>query len=151
MSGIGHRRERRCNDRKCNSRSILESRKLGPVRNSALVREEFAMRRLRSMTAPTYDDQDSGTRICHACIGDRFLAAEIESSREADECTYCGESRPSMTIEELADRVETAFADHYTRTSSVSAKPAAFLPMNRICAGRSAAGCRRSSASTAWV
>ena len=32
-------------------------------------------------------------------------------------CSYCGSSAPSVTIEELADEVETAFNAHYSRTA----------------------------------
>ena len=55
--------------------------------------------------------------ICHCCIGDAYLASEIKSSGDTAECDYCGESAPSIDIDALADRIEEAFSDHYTRTA----------------------------------
>ncbi len=67
----------------------------------------------------TDDDDDGETvkRICHACIGEKYLAAEVKAQGAIGLCAYCGETDPSLTIEELADEIETAFADHYTRTA----------------------------------
>ena len=60
------------------------------------------------MTDPDDDDELTDKRICHACIGEAYLAAEVKSSGEAGECAYCGETGPSLTIEELADGIEIA-------------------------------------------
>ena len=56
-------------------------------------------------------------RICHCCVGELYLADEINSTGLHAECSYCGESAPSIDIGELAERIETAFSDHYVRTS----------------------------------
>lgn len=64
------------------------------------------------------DDESSGKRICHACVGDAYLSAEIKSSCEMAACDYCSKTAPSLSIEELAERIERAFADHYTRTAN---------------------------------
>lgn len=65
------------------------------------------------------DDDDSSTskRICHVCVGEAYLSAEIEESADEGECNYCGETAPSLTITDLAERIETAFEEHYLRTS----------------------------------
>jgi RES domain-containing protein len=63
------------------------------------------------------DDVLIDKRICHSCIGEQFLAAEIKALGAVGACAYCGKIGPSLTVEELADRIETAFADHYTRTA----------------------------------
>ncbi|MDT4830411.1 RES domain protein [compost metagenome] len=55
--------------------------------------------------------------ICHQCVGDRFLTAEIAQSDVAV-CSYCDQARPCWSMQTLADRVELAFAEHFTRTSS---------------------------------
>lgn len=64
-------------------------------------------------------DDDDGTvkRICHACIGEKFLAAEVKAKGAIGLCAYCDETDPSLTLEELADEIETAFAAHYMRTA----------------------------------
>ncbi|MDX2275665.1 MAG: RES domain-containing protein [Hyphomonadaceae bacterium] len=58
-------------------------------------------------------------RVCAGCVGEAYLKAEIERTGEVTECYYCGEDEDStITIEELAGRVETALEHHYERTSS---------------------------------
>ena len=56
-------------------------------------------------------------RICHSCIGEQYLAAEIKATGSVGACAYCGKTGSSLTVDELADRIETAFAEHYTRTA----------------------------------
>lgn len=56
-------------------------------------------------------------RICHCCIGETYLAGEVRLSGDDAECDYCGENAPSIDVGELAERIEEAFADHYTRTA----------------------------------
>ncbi len=68
--------------------------------------------------ADTEEDEPAGKRICHTCIGEAYLAAEVIASGEEGECDYCGDNAPSISIDDLAERVEDAFADHYTRTST---------------------------------
>lgn len=63
------------------------------------------------------DEEIAFKRICHCCIGETYLASDISSSSESTECDYCGEREPSISIAELAERIEEAFSDHYVRTS----------------------------------
>ena len=63
------------------------------------------------------DDTFTGKHICHACIGEGYLSAEIESSCESCVCAYCGEFAPCVSIKEIAERIKTAFDEHYTRTA----------------------------------
>jgi len=69
---------------------------------------------------PTLSDSDTPEvkHICFACVGEEFLRAEIEKEGEAATCAYCGKQRKSISIEQLADRVEGAFEEHYRRTST---------------------------------
>jgi hypothetical protein len=62
------------------------------------------------------DDDPCDRRICMTCVAERYLSADIEHSGEVDACFYCGETAPTLLIEELAERVETAFEEHYVRT-----------------------------------
>lgn len=64
------------------------------------------------------DDSEIDKRICHACVGEAYLAAEISASGEEGECNYCGGTARSISIADLAERVEEAFADHYIRTAT---------------------------------
>jgi hypothetical protein len=63
------------------------------------------------------DDEPGARRICHECVGETFLSDEIEQQGQIASCAYCGQTRQSYSIEEMADRIETAFEDHYRRTS----------------------------------
>ena len=55
--------------------------------------------------------------ICTVCIGETYLSNCVEHEGEEDECSYCGEEVQCITLEDLADRVESAFETHYSRTS----------------------------------
>ncbi|WP_209833573.1 RES domain-containing protein [Ruegeria sp. HKCCE3926] len=55
--------------------------------------------------------------ICHLCIGEIYLSAEIEKTGSIALCDYCGEEQePTIPLEQLADRVEAVFEAHYERT-----------------------------------
>ena len=56
-------------------------------------------------------------RICAACIGDTYLRAAIESRADEGTCDYCGNHGPTTTIDDLADKVDAAFASHYRQTA----------------------------------
>lgn len=62
-----------------------------------------------------YDDQK---HICCECVGESYLAQQIENEGQIRDCSYCGQALACIPIEELADQIETAFADHYVRTSA---------------------------------
>lgn len=53
-------------------------------------------------------------KICYDCIGELFLKAEIEKEGSLMTCSYCGNDElESYTLLHLADRVHTAFEQHY--------------------------------------
>lgn len=62
-------------------------------------------------------DELMAKHICCHCIGEGYLSAEVERDGIVARCSYCGETSKAITVEELADRVEFAFEDHYTRTA----------------------------------
>lgn len=65
-----------------------------------------------------HDDRDrtAAKRICCQCVREDYLSEEIERDGTDALCDYCGEEDKTWTIGDLADRVETAFEDHYVRT-----------------------------------
>jgi hypothetical protein len=63
------------------------------------------------------DDRDDQKHICFECAHETYLAQMIEKVGKSEECSYCGQTQACIPIEELADCVETAFHDHYVRTS----------------------------------
>lgn len=70
------------------------------------------------MTSQTEIQELSAKRLCHHCVGERFLKAEIRVEGHRGRCSYC--DRPaskSYTIGDLADRIEEVFETHYVRTS----------------------------------
>lgn len=63
------------------------------------------------------EDPDDTKRICHRCVGEPYLRKEIAKRGEKHSCSFCGKVARTYTIEEMAGRVETAFEQHYERTS----------------------------------
>ena len=51
--------------------------------------------------------------VCASCIGEAFLSAAVEQAGDVHRCASCDRD----SVEELADRVETAFETHFTRTA----------------------------------
>jgi len=63
-------------------------------------------------------EDDDDKRICHDCVGETYLAQQIEKDGQPGDCSYCGQTLACIPITELADHIETAFADHYVRTAN---------------------------------
>lgn len=58
--------------------------------------------------------QDSDVpSICHECIGDKFLAAEVKEQGNPSRCEYCGQTREALPLETLADRVHEVLDEHF--------------------------------------
>lgn len=64
------------------------------------------------------NEQDDEQWICHRCVEEPFLSSEIATTGEIAVCSYCESEDQCWTIEQLADRVEQAFDEHYVRTST---------------------------------
>lgn len=64
------------------------------------------------------DEQDDEQWICHQCVEEPFLSSKIASTGEIAVCSYCENEGRCWTIEQLADRIEQAFTEHYVRTST---------------------------------
>ncbi|AJW98474.1 RES domain protein [Burkholderia gladioli] len=62
------------------------------------------------------DDGDDQKHICFQCTAESYLSTAIEKDGKPEECAYCGQMRVCISIEELADRIESAFDDHYICT-----------------------------------
>ncbi len=63
-------------------------------------------------------EDDDPKRICHDCVGEAYLAQQIEKHGQLGDCSYCGQTLACIPITELADHIETAFADHFVRTAN---------------------------------
>lgn len=63
-------------------------------------------------------DEIKRRKLCAACVGEPFLSAEIKGSGEPGRCSYCGQHGQVMILGEVADRIDTAFEQHYRRTST---------------------------------
>lgn len=62
---------------------------------------------------------DADTKwLCADCIGEPYLSQKVENEGEALMCSYCNTISQCFTIEAVADLVETAFEQHYTRTNT---------------------------------
>jgi hypothetical protein len=69
------------------------------------------------MTSHAEIDELSAKRLCHHCVGEKYLRAEMRKEGRRKRCSYCERTAKSYTIGELADRIEEAFETHYVRTS----------------------------------
>lgn len=56
-------------------------------------------------------------RLCHQCVGEEYLGAEVRRKGKRAQCSYCARRAESYMIEDIAERVETAFDQHFRRTS----------------------------------
>lgn len=62
-------------------------------------------------------DDLEAKRLCHRCIGEEYLRTEVRHKGQYRQCSYCDRSGRSYTIEDIAERVETAFEQHFRQTS----------------------------------
>ena len=54
--------------------------------------------------------------MCHACIGDKFLAEQVEKEGTREECTYCRGTKTALTLADLSDRIHRVLKDHFKLT-----------------------------------
>ena len=59
---------------------------------------------------------DDAKFVCHNCIGDQFLANEVQENGNCEQCAYCGETLNTFTLEQLADRIHEALQAHFEIT-----------------------------------
>ncbi|OGR26160.1 MAG: hypothetical protein A2277_08200 [Desulfobacterales bacterium RIFOXYA12_FULL_46_15] len=57
-------------------------------------------------------------KICCKCVDDDFLKQDIIKQGKKRKCSYCRRIAKCVSVEDLADRVEKAFEQHYHRTSN---------------------------------
>jgi len=62
-------------------------------------------------------DKIKKRRICFECVGDVYLSNEIRDHGRQRICSYCGAKQRTYTIDEISERIESAFEQHYVRTS----------------------------------
>ncbi len=55
--------------------------------------------------------------ICCNCVGEAFLSDEIKRDGKRATCSYCGNDRKSYSIDEMAERIDAVFSEHFVRTS----------------------------------
>jgi hypothetical protein len=64
------------------------------------------------------DTEPEDRRLCSRCIGDAFLRTEIEKEGEPGTCSYCNEPGCTISIGDVADRIDTVFEEHFQRTAT---------------------------------
>ena len=63
------------------------------------------------------NDDLNQNHLCFNCVGDSFLREEIQRGGHRARCSYCKRVESTFTIDNLAERVDQAFEQHYARTS----------------------------------
>ena len=56
---------------------------------------------------------EGSQHVCHACIGDKFLAKQVEQEGTRAECTYCRATNPAFTLADLANRIHRVLEEHF--------------------------------------
>lgn len=51
--------------------------------------------------------------VCYKCVGDQYLRAEIRSEGEVRACSFCDKRRKTLSIGELAERVQAVVEENY--------------------------------------
>jgi hypothetical protein len=69
------------------------------------------------MTRHVETDELHVKRLCFQCIGEKYLSAEVQREGARCNCSYCNCQAESYTIDDLAERIEEVFQQHYTLTS----------------------------------
>jgi len=68
-------------------------------------------------TLPSDESGNPATkRICARCVGEHLLKSLIDSEGIDAFCSYCDDKTKTISIEDLANRIEQAFEVHYERT-----------------------------------
>jgi len=56
-------------------------------------------------------------RVCYHCVNEEFLKIQIKRVGKIRKCSYCEEKTNSITLLELADKIDVAFEQYYQRSS----------------------------------
>ena len=51
--------------------------------------------------------------VCYACIGDKFLAEQVEKEGTREECTYCRATNTAFTLADLSNRIHRVLKEHF--------------------------------------
>jgi hypothetical protein len=69
------------------------------------------------MSADDELDWLKSRKICYHCVGEDFLSDEIRNKGGRGTCFHCGSRAKNYSLMEISERIETAFEQHYIRTS----------------------------------
>ncbi len=62
--------------------------------------------------------EDAEKRICYRCIGNGYLSVEVEANGTPIKCSYCISAEASISLDDLANRVQCVIEEHFERTPS---------------------------------
>ncbi len=65
-----------------------------------------------------HSDAIESQLVCSSCVGEKHLQHEMEITGADATCHYCGEPGKCWTVEQLTDRVDKAFEQHYEQTAA---------------------------------
>ena len=64
-----------------------------------------------------------GNHVCSGCVGESYLANRVVEEGIQALCSYCGETREALTLEDLADRIHHAMQQHFNLTPDYPSEP----------------------------
>ena len=56
---------------------------------------------------------EGSQHVCHACVGDKFLAKQVEQEGTRGECTYCRATNTAVTLADLSNRIHRVLEEHF--------------------------------------
>ncbi len=62
-------------------------------------------------------DELKAKNLCYNCVGEEYFRVEIRREGRRRRCAYCGKIAKAYSIDEVAERIELVFDQHYFRTS----------------------------------
>ena len=65
--------------------------------------------------------------VCYDCVGDQILATAIKETGAAKECSYCGDTRDAVELDDLADRIHQVIENHFERSPDEPDGPSAIM------------------------
>jgi len=75
------------------------------------------------------EDAIAQRRLCSTCVQEPFLRNQVERHGENARCSYCDDDGQTISIGEMADRIDRTFEQHFELTPN---EPSAQRPV-RLC------------------
>ncbi len=66
-----------------------------------------------STTGESALKNEGSQHVCHACVGDTFLARQVEKEGTRAKCTYCRAAKTALPLSDLSNRIHCVLEEHF--------------------------------------